>query len=379
MTPPAPGADETAARAAAFARDAVAPQAPDWSMGAEPPAGLFAEAAALGLTGIETPRAQGGLGLGFGAKARVCEVLAAADFGFAMAVVNTHNVAVNLALRAAPAVRARYLPDLLSGAVHACTALTEPGAGSDFAAVAMRARREDGGWRLTGEKTWLVNGRRAGVAVVHAQCGEPGDRDGIAAFVVPLDAPTCTRHALDSAFAQTSIGAGGFTLSEHAVPADHLLLPPGAAFGAILAEINGARAYVAAMCCGMLGAALDAARAHGARRHAFGRPLAGHQAWRLAAAEAATDLAAARALTREAVAAVEAEAPEAQILAAQAKIHATGVCVRRLPELMHLAGAEGLSPRLPFARHLAAAQSATLTDGSTEMLLERVARLTAPA
>jgi alkylation response protein AidB-like acyl-CoA dehydrogenase len=296
-----------------------------------------------------------------------------------MAVVNTHNVALALAERADPALLERHLPALLAGRTAACTALTEPQAGSDFAAAAMRARPDGDGWHLDGEKTWLVNGRRAGLAIVYAQCGQPGERDGIAAFAVALEGETCTRHAIDSPFSQTSIGAGGFTLRDHPVPREALLLAPGEAFRAILEEINGARAYVAAMCVGMLEAAVTEARAYGATRAAFGRPLAGHQAWRLALAEVATDLAAARALTREAVAAVEARHPDAQRLAAQAKIHAAGACVRRLPELMHLAGAEGLSPHRPFARHLAAAQAATLTDGSTEMLLERVARLLGPA
>ena len=372
-------AEALLARVEAFARDEVAPRAPGWSLGAAPEPATFAAAAALGLTAIEVPRAEGGLGLGFSVKARAAEILAAEDFGFAMAVVNTHNVAARIALSAAPQLRARHLPGLLSGRAAGCTALTEPGAGSDVGALATRSRRVTEGWRLTGEKTWIINARRAEVAILYAQCADPGDRDGVAAFVAPLAGATCTRRPLDSPFAQTSIGSGALAFEDHPIPAENLLLPPGEAFRAILSEINGARAYVAAMCCGMLGAAVEAARAYGEARRSFGRPLAGHQAWRLALAEATTELAAARALTREAVAAVEAGAPEAQILAAEAKVHATGVAVRRLPELMHLVGAEGLSPERPFARHLAAAQAATLTDGSTEMLLERVARLTALA
>ena len=360
---------------AAFATHQVAPVAGAWGPADRPGRDLLAPAALLGLTGIELPVAEGGLGLPFGAKARACEVLAAADFGFAMSVVNTHNVAAKLALCAASEVKARWLPDLLDGRISACTALTEPGAGSDFAAIRMTARRDGGDWILDGEKTWITNARHAGLAIVYAQCGELGDRDGIGAFVVDLKAPGAERFARESAFSQVGTGTGGFRLNRYRLDEANLLLEPGTAFRSILSEINGARVYVAAMCCGMVQAALEAATEYGAERQSFGRPLAGHQAWRMDLARCATQLAAARALVAQAIAGIETDS-EAQLLSAQAKIHAVDVAQAQLPVLLHAMGAEGLAPERPFARHLAAAQIAALTDGSTEMLLERVAQLT---
>lgn len=357
-----------------FAREEVAPSAAAWSMGATPDPALFERAGDLGLMRIEVPAEAGGLGLGFAVKARVAEALAGADFGMAMSIINTQNVALRLVKSAPREVWAPLLPDLLSGRASACTALTEPGAGSDFAAISTTARREGDGWRLDGNKTWIINARHASLAIVYAQCGEAGDRDGIGAFIVPLDRSGCTRHAVDAPFSQTSMGTGGFRLEAVHVPADHMIFAPGKAFGAILDEINGARAYVAAMCCGMLGAAINEAGAYGESRQSFGQGLAGHQAWRLSLARAGVDLAAARALTAEAVAAVNNGDP-AQLLAAQAKIAAVEACRHRLPELLHLMGAEGLRAERPFSRHLAAAEIASLTDGSTEMLLERAHRL----
>lgn len=364
---------------AAFAAHEIAPAAPGWDMGGAPDAAIFAKAAAIGLFGLETPVQFGGSGQGFAVKAAACEALAGADFGFAMSVINTQNVAVRLAHSAPPALRNHYLPKILAGEISACTALTEPGAGSDFSAAATRARREGNGWMLDGEKTWIINARHAGLSVVFAQCGDGASGGGgIGAFLVDLSAPGVRRHAIDSGFSQSSIGAGGFTLDGLQLGDDHLLLPPGGAFKAIMAEINGARAYVAAMCCGMLAAALADAGAYGARRHTFGKPLAGHQAWRLKLAHAQTDLAAARALTGLAGQAIE-QGRDAQLLAAQAKIHAVGVCQRHLPIMLHAVGAEGLRAEHCFTRHLGAVQSAALTDGSTDMLLERVAKLTGPA
>lgn len=372
MTGP-PSAQDRLADIAAFASKSVAPAAIGWSMGAPVSAELFAQAARLGLMGVEVSAASGGLGADFAFKVTACAHLAAADFGFAMSVVNTHNVARRIELSAAAPLKARHLPDLLSGRVSACTALTEPGAGSDVPALATLAERVPGGWRLNGEKTWIINGRHAGLCIVYARCGA-ADSGGIGAFLVDLTAPGVTRYPLDGPFAQTSMGTGGFRLEDVMVEDDQLLLSPDIAFKAILSEINGARTYVAAMCCAMLEAAIGEVSAHGARRRTFGIPLEAHQDWRLTVARARVDLAAAQALVDRAVGAAG-DAGAAQMQAAAAKVHAVETGQRHLPRLLHAMGAEGLRPEHCLARHLGALQSAALTDGSTAMLLERIARL----
>ncbi|PHP64984.1 acyl-CoA dehydrogenase [Zhengella mangrovi] len=360
-----------------FARETVAPAAALWSQGRAPDAGVFLAAAKLGLFGIELPVHAGGLGLDFKHKAAACRILAAADFGFAMAVVNTHNVALRLFL-SAPDLANGHLAALLSGETCACTALTEPDAGTDAAAMRTRASETDDGWVLNGEKTWIVNGRRAGLAIVFAKCGDSDDHRSIGAFLVDLTAPGVERHAIDSAFAQTSTGTGGFTMRDVRLARGNLILPPGKAFRSILSEINGARAYVAAMCCGMLEAAVATVAAHGHRRFSFGKPLMEHQAWRLALAQAGTDLDASAALTDKAIAAIPGD-HSVQRLAAQAKIHAVQTCQQHLPGLLHAMGAEGLRPEHCLARHLAAVQSAALTDGAQTPLLERVSKLSFPS
>lgn len=358
---------------AAFAAERVAPSAAAWSMGAAPGLELFAQAGRLGLTGMEVSSAAGGLGADFAFKVAACAHLAAADFGFAMSVVNTHNVARRIELSASARLKERHLPDLLAGRVSACTALTEPGAGSDVPALSTRAERVADGWRLTGEKSWIINARHAGLCIVYARCTEAGG-DGIGAFLVDLTSSGVTRYPLDGPFAQTSMGTGGFTLDGVEVQGDQLLLAPDIAFKAILSEINGARAYVAAMCCAMLGAAIRDVSEHGARRWTFGVPLEDHQDWRFAVARAQVDLAAAQALVDQAVR--QAGDPKAaQLLSAAAKVHAVETCQRHLPRLLHAMGAEGLRPEHCLARHLGAVQSAALTDGTTAMLLERIARL----
>jgi alkylation response protein AidB-like acyl-CoA dehydrogenase len=373
MSMPAADARDIVEAARRFVRSEVAPRTQAWDSGQADSHELLPAAGAAGLLGLEVPVAHGGLGLSFACKRQVAEVLAAADFGLAMSVVNSHNVAQHLARVAAPDVARRYVPALLSGQRSGCTALTEPGAGSDFSAITTLARRVGDGWQLDGRKSWIVNATHADVVVVYAQT-EPGSgARGIAAFVVDGQRSGFVRGARADTAAARSVDAGGFSLDAYRATADELLHPPGDAFKAALSSINGARTYVAAMCCGMVQECLHVASAYGTQRHAFGKPLFEHQGWRWSLADAAVDLAAARLMVDAAVTLID-EGRDAQAAAAQAKVFATRMAGRHIAALMHAMGAQGLLARHPFLRHLAAAQVATLTDGSTEMLLDRVAR-----
>ena len=360
------------ARAVAFARDVVAPSAAAWERERRVAREAIRAAAALGLCAIETPAAHGGLGLPFSVKVRVCETLAGADFAFAFSLVNTGNVANKLAREGTSEVVARWVPALLRGEAIGCTALTEPGAGSDFAAISTAAVRVPGGWRLDGEKAWITNAPEANVAVLYAQT-EPGSGGrGIAGFVVDAHRAGFVRRPGFALAGQHAIGAGGFALDGYLATDAEMLQPPGRAFKAALGSINGARTYVAAMCCGMLDEALRAVMAHGETRRTFGVPLAEHQGWRWIVAEAAAELAAARLAVADAAARIDA-GTDAQLAAAQAKLVATRTAERQLPRLAQAMGAEGLRESHPFGRHLHGARVASFVDGSSEMLLERIA------
>lgn len=364
-----------------FAQDQIAPAAASWSMGESPNAEYFHQAAKLNLFGIELPKQQAssssveGLGFGFQAKLKACEYLAGADLGFAMSLINTHNVALRLTKNASPELQSKYIPPLLSGQSSACTALTEPGAGSDLAAIECRATQTAKGWSLSGEKKWIVNGRHADLAIVFAKCGTGSGASDIGAFLVDLRSTGAKHYPIDAAFSQTSMGTGGFVLSDVQIPNDHLLLSPGTAFKTILTEINGARTYVAAMCVGMLKTAISQVIKYGDKRITFGKPLSAHAGWCVKLDQASTDLAKACNLIEQAASLIE-TGDDAQLAAAQAKILAVETCQRHLPELLHLMGAEGLNPDHCFTRHLGAAQVAGLTDGATNLLKERVAKLT---
>ncbi|MEM6663261.1 MAG: acyl-CoA dehydrogenase family protein [Pseudomonadota bacterium] len=354
-----------------FAREVVAPGALVWERERRLGHEALSQAAGMGLTGLQVPPSDGGLGHPYSVKAQVAEILGGADFGFAMSLLNTQNVAHRLT-RDAPGLVPRYLDDLLTARRVGCTALTEPGAGSDFGAIRTTAAADGDGWRLNGEKAWIINAVAADLIVVYAQTQPGSGGRGIASFLVDGQRDGFTRTDPARMSAQHSIGAGGFILNDYRVEPGEMIRPAGEAFKSALTDINGARAYVAAMCCGMVAECLGIVAEYGNRRETFSKPLIGHQGWRWKLADADTDLAAARALVRDAAALIDAE-KDAMYPAARAKVFATRMAERHLPALAQCMGAEGLKESYPFGRHMIGVRAGSFTDGSTEILLERLA------
>jgi alkylation response protein AidB-like acyl-CoA dehydrogenase len=357
--------------AAAFRREIVAPQAAAWERARTVPLAAIRAAAGLGLTGIEVSRALGGQGASFAAKALIAEELARSCMAFAFSLINTQNMAGTVARMGTPEQIERYLPRLLAGEILGGTSLTEPHAGSDFPAIATIARRDGDCWVLDGEKAWLTNAAVAEVMLVYAKIEEAAGNDAIAAFLVDARQPGFERLPPYALMGGHAIGAGGIRLVGYRASADSLRYPPGQGFKTALAGINGARTYVAAMCCGMVDEALRVAVAYGAKRRSFGKRLIDHQGLRWALAEIATDLEAARLLTYRAVEVI-ARGDNAMLPAAYAKKFAARMAQQRLGDCLQAMGAEGLHETYPIGRHIASARIAGFVDGSTEMQNERI-------
>jgi alkylation response protein AidB-like acyl-CoA dehydrogenase len=359
-------------RAKQFAREVVMPNAARWERERRMPLDALQAAAALGLARIEVPTALGGLGMSFFAKLRVAEELSHACMAFAFSLVNIHNCAWRIALDGKPDHVARYLPALMRADRLGGAALTEPGAGSDFAAIATSARKVEGGWRLDGTKAWITNAAHGDIYVTYAQTDPAARGRGIACFLIDGTRPGFERTAPFELMGGHAIGAGGFRLVDYFAPDDDLLYPPGSAFKAALGGINGARTYVAAMCCGMLEEALACAVRYGAARRSFGARLVDHQgiAWKLA--KVANDLEAARLLAYRAAAIIDAKG-DALLAASHAKKFAGDMIVERLSDCMQAMGAAGLREEHPIGRHIALARIANYVDGTTEIQNERIA------
>jgi alkylation response protein AidB-like acyl-CoA dehydrogenase len=359
------------AKARAFAEEHVAPHAARWEWNRHYPLDTVRLACAQGLNTIELAKNHGGQGLSFSCKLRAFEEIAKVDFAFAFALINHHNACARFARDGQAAHVSRLLPRLIKGDVIGCAGLSEPGVGSDFGGLEMTAVRIEGGWKLNGAKAWITNAAVAGLSIAYAQTDQSLGYRGIACFAIEAERPGFHREMPFELHGGHAIGVGGFRLLDYVAPDEALLQPPGMGFKAALAGINGARAYVAAMCCGMLQASLETAVRYTQQRRTFGRPVIEHQGVRWKLADAATDLEAARLLTYRSARLID-EGGDAVMAAAYAKKFATDMALRRIADCMQAMGANGLRAEYPLARHLAGAKIAAYTDGSIEMMNERI-------
>jgi len=364
---------ELLARACEFSRRTVAPAARQWDRQRCHPTEILRAACESGLAGIELAPEFGGWGLRFSAKLRIVEEMAKDDFGFAFSLVNHHNALLRVS-QGNPALAARLVPRMLRGELIGCAAYTEPAHGSDLGHLATRATRADGGWTLAGAKAWITNAAVAGVVIALAQTDPQAGSRGIATFVVEADRPGFVRQEAYELSGAHAIGAGGFTLQDYFAPDEALLDHPGQAFRNSLRGINGARCYVAAMCAGMLESAIDAALRYTTARKAFGQPIIEFQGLRWSLVDASTDLAALRLLAYRAARQIDAGA-DAEEAAAAAKKFAGDKTLAHLAACVQSLGANGLRSDVPLMRHLVACKTACFTDGTTQIMNERLGKL----
>ncbi|MFD6274580.1 acyl-CoA dehydrogenase family protein [Streptomyces sp. NPDC060209] len=264
------------------------------------------------------------------------------------------------------AQRARWLPEVRAGRAVAAFALSEPGAGSDAAALALAARPAPGGdgWRLTGEKCWISNAPEADFYTVFARTGEGAGARGVTAFLVPADRPGLTGEALDM-LSPHPIGALDF--DGVPVTAEDVLGEPGRGFRVAMDTLNLFRPSVGAFAVGMARAALDATLEHTAHRSAFGAPLKDLQAVSHQVAEMATRTEAARLLVYAAAAAHDAGEPGVPRRAAMAKLYATETAQYVVDAAVQLHGARALR-RGHLLEHLyREVRAPRIYEGATEV------------
>ncbi|MFI5658986.1 acyl-CoA dehydrogenase family protein [Streptomyces sp. NPDC051684] len=238
-------------------------------------------------------------------------------------------------------VRERWIPEVAAGRAVAAFALSEPGAGSDAAALSLEARPGDDGdsWRLTGEKCWISNAPEADVYTVFARTTQGAGARGVTAFAVPADRPGLTGEHLDM-ISPHPIG----TLAFDGVPVtrDDLLGEVDAGFRVAMGTLNLFRPSVGAFAVGMAQAALDAALAHTAEREAFGAPLKDLQTVAHQVADMSVRVESARLMVYAAAGAYDEGAPDVPRRAAAAKLIATETAQQVVDAAVQLHGARAL-------------------------------------
>ncbi|MEA2683799.1 MAG: hypothetical protein QOK05_2127 [Chloroflexota bacterium] len=337
------------------------------------PEEAIAKAAELGLLGITIPEEYGGGGMGHSAFATLVEEVASVCASTAV-IIDVHtSVGMEPILNfGTEAQKQRWLPGLASGETIGAFALTEPGAGSDAAALRTSARRADGGFVLNGTKTFITNLGRAGTYIVMARTGGPG-ASGVSAFVVEASAKGLSCGAPFDKMGLHGSPTGELTLDEVFVPEDHLLGGEGRGFTIAMTALDAGRIGISAQAVGLARGALEDATSYVKERHQFGQAVAEFQGIQFMLADLATQVEAARILTYRAAALCDQGLPFSQE-ASMAKLFATDTAMKVTTDAVQLLGGYGYIEEFPAARRMRDAKACQIYEGTNQVQRVVIAR-----
>jgi len=314
--------------AEAFAADRIAPHALDWDKRRHFPADVVREVGALGLGGIYCSDDVGGSGLGRLDAVLVFEALSRACPGFA-AFVSIHNMVAWMIDRfGSLEQRRRFLPKLTATEWLGSYCLTEPGSGSDAAALKTRAVRDGDHYVVNGTKQFISGAGDSDLYAVMVRTGADGPK-GISTLLIARDTPGLSFGAVETKMGWHMQSTRQVILTDCRVPVENRLSEEGAGFSIAMAGLDGGRLNIAACSLGGAQAALDKAVAYAAERKAFGKPIAEFQSLQFKLADMETELQAARIFLYAAAARLDRKAPDAGKWSAMAKrfVTDTGFCV----------------------------------------------------
>lgn len=367
--------DEQAITATArdFADELLAPHALEWDEHKHFPVDVVRKAGSLGMGGICVGEDVGGSGLRRLDAVRIFEQLATGCPAIA-AYISIHNmVAWMIDGYGDAAQRDRWLPGLASMDLLGSYALTEPGAGSDAAALRARAVRDGDDFLLTGVKQFISGAGSTDVYVVMARTGSEGAQ-GISAFIVPADSPGITLGGNEKKMGWNAQPTRQVVLDEVRVPAANLLGGAGNGFRIAMNGLNGGRLNIAACSLGGAQAALDKSVSYLAQRRAFGARLLDNPALQFELADMRTSVEAARTLLWRAAAALDTGAADRVELCAMAKRFTTDACFDVANRALQLHGGYGYLTEYGVEKIVRDLRVHQILEGSNEIMRVVVAR-----
>lgn len=361
-----------------FAQTHIAPKSAEWEEAEEFPIELYKQACASGIVGVGYPESVGGQG------GDLSHVLVASDemviAGRSVGVVvglGSHGIALPPIIRfGTPEQQARFVKPCLSDGKIAALAVTEPGGGSDVANLATRAERDGDHYVVTGAKTFITSGTRADFVTCAVRTGGTG-HGGISLLVIEKGTPG---FSVSKKLRKTGWWASD-TAELHfdgcRVPIANRIGPENGAFPMIMMNFAGERLMLAGQCVAIAELAYRESIAYARERQAFGKPLTGFQVTRHKLADMAARLAAARALTGEAVVRVMQPGGELKAtgLAAMAKNVATDMCSFVCDQAVQIHGGYGYMRETLVERLYRDARLYPIGGGTREIMNEVIAKV----
>ncbi|MEX0879383.1 MAG: acyl-CoA dehydrogenase family protein [Thermoanaerobaculia bacterium] len=354
-----------------FAEDVVRPRAAAIDLSGEFPRDLFAAAGELGLAGVAVPTEHGGSGMDTVSYAIVIEEISrvCANTGVILSV-NNSLVCDPIEKFGNEDQKKRFLTPLAKGEKLGCFALTEPDAGSDAGNQKTRAVREGDVYRITGQKVFITCGEKADVSLLFAMTSPEKKLRGISAFLVDAAAPGFDRSRHQVKLGVNASGTVEIFLTDVQVSAADRLGEEGDGFKIAMSTLDGGRIGIAAQAVGISQEAFEAAVAYAKSRRAFGRPIADFQALRFYLADMATEIDAARLLTRKAAAAKDAAKASGgrfSMEAAVAKLFAAEMAQRVTTKALQIHGGYGYTKEYSVERNFRDARITEIYEGTSEI------------
>jgi alkylation response protein AidB-like acyl-CoA dehydrogenase len=351
---------------AEFVAREITPHAAAWDRAEQVDLSIVKKLADLGIFGITIPEEHGGSGGDHITYCLVLEELGKGDSSVRGIVsVSLGLVAKSINGYGTAEQKAAWLPRLCGGDALGCFALTEPDTGSDAGALATRATRVDGGWRLDGSKMFITNGTWAQVALVFARTGEPGPK-GVSAFLVPMDSAGLRVEEIHGKLGLRGQATAALTFEGVVVGEDALLGEPGQGFKIAMSALAKGRMSLAAGCVGIIQGCLDAAVDYAGQRVQFGRPIASFQLVQQLIADISVEADAARLLTWRVADLIDRGLPFATE-SSTAKLYASEAAVRAANNALQVFGGYGYIDEYPVGKYLRDARVTTVYEGTSQI------------
>ena len=356
-----------------FAATRLAPRAAERDRTGVFPVEEVRALAELGLLAMKVPESDGGGGTDNVGYVLAMAAIAEACASTAVIMASSNLVAKLLSDFGTPAQKAKWLAPYTRGQLGAAAfALSEPGCGSDAAALTTTARLEGDSWILDGAKMWITSGAHAGFHLVFARSDGPGP-GGISSFLVDRDTPGLTIGKEEDKMGQRASGTVALHFDGCRVPADNLLGERGHGYAVALGALGAGRVAIAALALGLAEAAFGYGLAYAQERHAFGRAVSDFQNTQFVLADCRTELDAAWLLTLRAARLLDA-GDKAAAESSMAKLFATEASGRIIDKMLQIHGGYGYSRDYPIERLYRDARVTRIYEGSSEIQRIVIAR-----
>jgi butyryl-CoA dehydrogenase len=351
-----------------FADEQVAPRAKELDEKAEYPADLVAKLGELGLMGVAIPCEYGGSGMDYVTYVLAMEEVSRACAGTGVIMSVNNSLVCDPVLKYGTEEQKRdVLAPLAAGKLLGCFALTEPGAGSDPAAMRTTVRQAGDELILDGEKIFITNAPQADWAIVFATEDKEKKHKGVSAILAPLkNRPGITVGPKEIKMGIRASHSSSIAFEDARLPATCRLGERGLGFKVAMTTLDAGRIGIAAQALGIAAAALTECVAYSKERQTFGQPIAQHQAIAFMLADMATELDAARLLTLRAAWLKDNGRPFSKA-SAMAKVFAAEMCMKLATKAIQIHGGYGYLKEYPVERHFRDAKITEIYEGTSEI------------